>query len=301
MTPHHLELFYYVARYGGISAAARQMPYGIQQPAISEQIGQFERELGTLLFRRQPFELTPAGHEIYPWAATFFEKVAGLKRQAHDRRVPTLRLAASEFALSWYFPIVMETLAKRHPGVRVTLRSGRRDDLERWVRAGEVDCAVAAVEAPPRDLPWRPVFTVPPVLLLPATLRRRYAAATTRPPLPTSARLICPPASEGVTRQFDTGLRQLGIVWPVQIEASSTAIVPLLVAAGHGVGVSLALGPLIAHPNVIAQTLPDFAPVTVGAFWREPAPALVPSLLEIAEAELEPSEKGALPSANRKS
>ena len=37
MNIHHLELFYYVARHGGISEAVRNMPYGIQQPAISGQ------------------------------------------------------------------------------------------------------------------------------------------------------------------------------------------------------------------------------------------------------------------------
>ena len=35
---HHLELFYHVARAGGITAAVRSMPYGIQQPAVSGQI-----------------------------------------------------------------------------------------------------------------------------------------------------------------------------------------------------------------------------------------------------------------------
>ena len=33
MNIHHLELFYYVAKFGGISEAVRNMPYGIQQPA----------------------------------------------------------------------------------------------------------------------------------------------------------------------------------------------------------------------------------------------------------------------------
>ena len=37
MNVHHLELFYYVARHGGISEAVRNMPYGIQQPAVSKQ------------------------------------------------------------------------------------------------------------------------------------------------------------------------------------------------------------------------------------------------------------------------
>ncbi|RYD31150.1 MAG: LysR family transcriptional regulator, partial [Verrucomicrobiaceae bacterium] len=50
MNIHHLELFYHVARCRGVSAAARQMPYGIQQPAISAQILQLENSLGKTLF-----------------------------------------------------------------------------------------------------------------------------------------------------------------------------------------------------------------------------------------------------------
>ena len=61
---HHLELFYYVARHGGISEAVRHMPYGIQQPAMSSQIIQLEETLGLTLFQRRPFQLLPAGAEL---------------------------------------------------------------------------------------------------------------------------------------------------------------------------------------------------------------------------------------------
>ena len=61
MNIHHLELFYFVAKYEGITAAVRKMPYVIQQPAVSGQILQLERELGVKLFNRRPFALTPAG------------------------------------------------------------------------------------------------------------------------------------------------------------------------------------------------------------------------------------------------
>ena len=54
MNIHHLELFYYVARHGGVSAAARHIPYGIQQPAISAQVIQLEDDLGTPLLLRDP-------------------------------------------------------------------------------------------------------------------------------------------------------------------------------------------------------------------------------------------------------
>ena len=63
MNVHHLELFYYVAKYEGITAAVRKMPYGIQQPAVSGQLLQLEKNLEVKLFNRRPFSLTDAGNE----------------------------------------------------------------------------------------------------------------------------------------------------------------------------------------------------------------------------------------------
>ena len=59
MNVHHLELFYYVARHGGIMEAVRNIPYGIQQPAISGQVAQLEEHLGVTLFNRRPFRAHP--------------------------------------------------------------------------------------------------------------------------------------------------------------------------------------------------------------------------------------------------
>jgi DNA-binding transcriptional LysR family regulator len=57
MNIHHLELFYYVARHGGIMPAVRNIPYGIQQPAVSGQVAQLEEDLDVTLFHRRPFSL----------------------------------------------------------------------------------------------------------------------------------------------------------------------------------------------------------------------------------------------------
>src|SRR5215204_6194935 len=75
MNIHHLELFYYVAKFGGITEAVRNMPYGIQQPAISGQIIQLEEFLGTTLFHRRPFHLTTQGQELYDFVRPFFENL----------------------------------------------------------------------------------------------------------------------------------------------------------------------------------------------------------------------------------
>jgi DNA-binding transcriptional LysR family regulator len=41
--------------------AVRNMPYGIQQPAVSGQSLQLESDLGLKLFNRRPFELSRRG------------------------------------------------------------------------------------------------------------------------------------------------------------------------------------------------------------------------------------------------
>src|SRR5215207_4137816 len=78
---HHLELFYYVARHGGISSAVRHMPYGIQQPAVSAQILRLEKDLGAKLFERQPFRLTPAGKELMELADPFFSNLEAVAQR----------------------------------------------------------------------------------------------------------------------------------------------------------------------------------------------------------------------------
>src|SRR3954467_13900866 len=75
MNVHHLELFYYVAKHGGISAAVRHIPYGIQQPAVSGQMLALEVEAGTKLFERSPFRLTKAGEKLFAHVQPFFENL----------------------------------------------------------------------------------------------------------------------------------------------------------------------------------------------------------------------------------
>ena len=51
------------------------MPYGIQQAAISGQISQLEEYLGTALFQRRPFSLTPPGVKLYNFIRPFFDRL----------------------------------------------------------------------------------------------------------------------------------------------------------------------------------------------------------------------------------
>ena len=113
MNIHHLELFYYVARHGGISRAVRNMPYGIQQPAVSSQILLLEEDLGAKLFERQPFKLTREGEELYEFVRPFFDNLFPMAEKLRKQSAPSLRIGASELVLRDYLPTVIEQLRDR--------------------------------------------------------------------------------------------------------------------------------------------------------------------------------------------
>src|SRR5437868_1735290 len=99
MNIHHLELFYYVARFGGISAAVRRMPYGIQQPAVSSQVLRLEEDLGVKLFERQPFRITSEGQELLTFIRPFFDNLDEVGVKLRKRIAPQLRIGAAELVL----------------------------------------------------------------------------------------------------------------------------------------------------------------------------------------------------------
>lgn len=71
---HHLELFYYTAKAKGISNAVKIIPYGIRQPAISQQLMKLEEEAGTRLFERKPFGADSRGRASLPFPLAFFRQ-----------------------------------------------------------------------------------------------------------------------------------------------------------------------------------------------------------------------------------
>ena len=87
---HHLELFYYVAKHGGISQAVRNMPYGIQQPAVSGQVLALEEMLNTRLFQRRPFALTPAGRRLAEFITPFFENLDEIAAELRGEAAATV-------------------------------------------------------------------------------------------------------------------------------------------------------------------------------------------------------------------
>src|SRR5207249_4300130 len=124
MNIHHLELFYFVARHGGISEAVRNIPYGIQQPAVSGQVGQLEEYLGVTLFQRRPFELTPAGEKLYKFIQPFFSNLDALANELQGGKERHIRIGASTMVLRDHLPELFQSVRKKFPNLKIALREG---------------------------------------------------------------------------------------------------------------------------------------------------------------------------------
>src|SRR5215831_8322729 len=130
MNIHHLELFYFVAKHGGIAAAVRNIPYGIQQPAVSGQIAKLEESLGTKLFQRRPFALSPTGTELFEFIRPFFENIDVVAERLRQNSSPQLRIAAPAIGLHDYLPQILQRVRAKFPAFRLYLQ----EELEKGMR-----------------------------------------------------------------------------------------------------------------------------------------------------------------------
>jgi DNA-binding transcriptional LysR family regulator len=283
MNVHHLELFYYVARHGGIMPAVRSIPYGIQQPAVSSQMAQLEEFLGTTLFQRRPFELTAEGEKLYQFIQPFFanlEKIAGELQGGQARHV---RIGASAVVLRDHLPEVFQAARKKFPGLKLSLREGYPVQLEQLLQGDEIDIAFSIIERKmPAGIQSMTLLEVPLVLLVEKSsdiksveeLWRRDKIDET---------LICLPQGEVVCKQFQKKLAELGVDWFPGIEASSIELIEAYVASGLGIGVSVAIPRKNISPKVRALPLDGFPPFVVGALWRGRKTLLIDTFLAEAQ------------------
>jgi len=284
MNVHHLELFYYVAKYGGIMPAVRNIPYGIQQPAVSAQVAQLEEFLGVTLFRRRPFALTAAGEKLQKFIAPFFSNLDKVAAEFQGGQVRHFRIGASTIVLRDHLPRLLQSVRKKFPGLKVSLREGYPYQLEKLLQQDEVDLAFTLIERKaPSGFRSQILLELPLVLLV-------ERSSPWQSPEDLWARdkieesLICLPATEIVSRAFQNWLAKRGIDWFPAIEASSADLIETYVANGLGIGLSVAVPGKVLSPKVRALPLLEMPPVAIGAFWRGRTTPLLGAFLEEARA-----------------
>ena len=284
MNVHHLELFYFVARHGGIMPAVRNIPYGIQQPAVSAQVAQLEEFLGVTLFQRRPFVLTREGEKLFRFIEPFFanlDKVAGEIQGGQARH---FRVGASTIILREHMPLLLAGVRDKFPGLKISLREGFPVQLETLLSRDEVDVVITMIDRkPPAGFESLVLLELPMVLLVQKKSKVRNAEELWRRDK-IAEPLICLPAPEQLTKNFQMHLAELGVEWFPTMEASSADLIETYVAAGLGVGVSIQVPGKSFPKNVRALALQHFPPAVVGALWRGKKTPLLAAFLDMAQA-----------------
>ncbi len=267
MNIHHLELFYYVAKHGGISAAVRRIPYGIQQPAVSWQILQLERYLGAALFVRRPFALTDSGERLFRHIAPFFDGLGEVEASVRQGGAGVLRIAAAEKVQRDYLPKILAGLKLRFPRFVPGLVTARLPEAEGLLAEQKVDIAVGELggkRAP--GVHALELTRLEPVLLVPARSKWRSAEQVLTEGCRLEA-LIALPSDDPVRRAFFAELAKRKIEWFCGLEVQSLDLVGRYVAEGFGIGLGLREPSGEVFPGCRQLTLEGFSALTYGVIW----------------------------------
>ena len=141
-TLRQVQMFETVARLGSYSKAAVEL--GVSQPAVSVQVQELEKELGTDLFERagRRSRLTEIGTAFYPRAARILAAVEeslvevdsflGLERGR-------VRAGAIESMGLYLLPSSMREFGESHPGIDLELTIETPDEIAAGLRSGRMD------------------------------------------------------------------------------------------------------------------------------------------------------------------
>jgi DNA-binding transcriptional LysR family regulator len=287
MNIHHLELFYFVAKHGGIAAAVRNIPYGIQQPAVSGQIAKLEESLGTKLFQRRPFALSTAGAELFEFIKPFFDNIEVVSEKLRQNKSPQLRIAAPSIVLHDYIPELLQTLRAKFPEFRLYLHEAARAEAERLLLARDVDLAITLIEKKSRaGIQVRPLLELPLILLVHKKSKLASAEELWKRDK-IEETLISFPRMDPVHASFQRGLERLGVEWFCGIEVNSARLIERYVGSGYGIGLGVAVPGFKPAEGVRVLQLPDFSPVVVGASWSGKLSNISKQLLAELETEAE--------------
>jgi len=285
MNIHHLELFYYVARHGGIVPAVRNMPYGIQQPAVSGQIARLEESLGTKLFNRRPFALLPAGRELFEFIRPFFDEIDRVGEAIRGGSAHHLRVAAPAIVLHDYLPEIFRRVRKHFPSFRLSLHEAARAEAERLLQAGEIDIAITVLERKKANAVRSRALVELPLILLVKNTQRLTRAEELWGRDKIEETLVTFRRGDPVSHHFQEGLQQLGVEWFPGIEVNSTRLIESYVGHGYGIGLTVSTPGFKPPKGIRALKLPTFPKVMIGAAWTGKLSPIAQQFLEEVERE----------------
>lgn len=232
----------------------------VVQSSLSHRIAGLERELGVKLFARSSrrVELTSAG---VAFVAAAGECLAAADRAVADAAAATgvvrgrLAVGVIVTTAAVDVPELLQRYRARHPDVRVSLRSGRSDELAAAIRDGDLD--IAFLGLPEGELPSGVETLVLDhdrhVLVVPTGHRLAGASRVTLSDMAEET-FVDFVAGTPARAQSDRAFTAAGLVRDVAYEAGVVELMTQLIARGLGIALmpSAFIRPMVARDPELA-------------------------------------------------
>ena len=260
-TLRQLRVFESAARHLSLTRAAHELH--LTPPAVSIQIRHLEGHAHAELFERvgRRLRLTQAGAEVLVRVREILTQIRGAEEAIEG--LGSLEQGLLDVAVinagDYFFPWIIAAFRARHPGIRVRLSVGNRDELLARLAAHETDLAV--MSHPPAQAQFiAEAFAPHPHVIVAApghALAGKRAVSLER--IATEPLLTREPGS--ATRlAMEQAFSEAGVVPRIEMEIASNETVKQAVAAGFGVGF------LSAHAVQQELTLGRLVVVSVKGF-----------------------------------
>src|SRR6266487_3769013 len=268
-----LRVLHAVSAYGSVTAAAAALGYSA--PAVSQQLGALEREVGMTLTERagRGVSLTPAAQILVAHTDALLARLEAAEADLaalRDQIAGRVALAAFPSAAASLVPAAWAALADSAPQVRLDLTEMEPEESLPTVLRGETDVAVAhEYDLLPRPLDplfeRRELLDDPVVLAVPADSALSLARLDPVPLATLAGQpFLAPRQGTSCAEMIQRACARAGFVPRVVARASDFQVLLSLVAAGAGVTLVPALAARQLPPRV--RLVPPAEPVTRRVF-----------------------------------
>lgn len=275
MELRHLAALMAVDEARSFRGAAEQLGY--VQSAVSQQIAQLEKMVGTRLVERNrghspPVRLTDSGRLLCDHASRILAQLQAAQadlRTLDGEPGDTLRVGVIQSIATTLLPAALVDLRDADAHLRVEVTEAPSDrELFALVEAGELDAAFGELPLEPGPFVGTEVVVDPCVLLVPAGSERALAG-----PPATLAELVELPLVRlrgwPMLDLIEQHLRTSGVDPRFALRADANATAQALVAAGCGAAIMPRLAVTPLDPRVVALDTGDLLPPRqVALYWH---------------------------------
>src|SRR6266481_6682644 len=237
-TLRQFEVFLAVARARSFRHAAEALY--LSQPALSQHVGELERELGARLFDRlgRTVELTEAGRILEAHAQRLFATLESAReaiRELSGLRRGSLVVGASTTPGIYVLPGVLAAFQTRYPGIELTLQIANSALIEQRVRANEVDLGVVGGHALRQGEECLAAGLLDELVLIVPPKHRWAGRREVSPGLLVQERMLMREEGSATRQLTERILQQARARFTVAMELGHTEAIKEAVAAGLGV------------------------------------------------------------------